>query len=215
MTRKETIFYFILGAINIASGIANIDWLNYITKPLLMISLGIFYFQKTKANLTLQDKIMLAALVFSCFGDTFLMFQAKNPHFFLFGLGSFLLAQIAYCFIFSKNGKRDLFKRIPFVLYSASLFYFLKPSIPNDFLFPIIVYTLAITWMGNQAVERQANPKSYQFVLLGAITFIVSDSLIAINKFAFSIPMAGLWIMATYIVAQYLIIEGILEGRKK
>ncbi len=214
MTRKETLFYFALGLLNIIAGIIGNEWLNYLTKPLLMISLGVFYFLKTKRNLTLHDKIMLVALLFSCFGDTFLMFQGQNPNFFLFGLGSFLLAQIAYCFVFSKGGKRNLLKRTPFVIYAAALFFFLKPRIPNDFLLPIIVYTLAITWMGNQAVERQTNDKSYQYVLIGAIFFIISDSIIATNKFAFDIPLAGVWIMITYIIAQYLIVEGVLLGRR-
>ncbi len=213
MTRNETIFYFSLGIINIASGILDIEWLSFVSKPLLMISLFFFYFQKVKQNLNTSDKIMLISLIFSCLGDTFLMFQGKNSQFFLLGLGSFLLAQLAYCLVFSKEGKRNFFKRTPFVIYSITLFYFLKASIPKDFLLPIIVYTLAITWMGSQAVERQTNQKSYQFVLIGAILFIISDSLIAINKFAFSIPLSGLWVMATYIAAQYLIVEGVLLGR--
>jgi uncharacterized membrane protein YhhN len=69
--------------------------------------------------------------------------------------------------------------------------------------------------MGIKAMERQTNSKSYLFVLIGAMTFIASDSLIAINKFAFKIPLSDVWIMATYIIAQYLIVEGILLGRKK
>lgn len=213
MTRNETIFYFALGIINIASGILDIEWLNFVSKPLLMISLFAFYFQKVKNDISKTDKIMLVSLIFSCFGDTFLMFQGKNPQFFLFGLGSFLVAQLAYCVVFSKEGKREFLKRTPFVIYSTMLFYAIKSSIPKDFLFPVIVYTLAITWMGSQAAERQTNPKSYQFVLIGAILFIISDSLIAVNKFAFPITLSGLWVMATYIAAQYLIVEGVLLGR--
>jgi uncharacterized membrane protein YhhN len=213
MTRNETIFYFALGIINIASGIINLEWLNFVSKPLLMISLFFFYFQKVRQNINASDKIMLVSLIFSCLGDTFLMFQGKNPQFFLLGLGSFLIAQLAYCVIFSKGGKRDFLKRIPFVIYATSIFYFLKPNISKDFLLPIIVYTLAITWMGSQAAERQTNQKSYRFVLVGAILFIISDSLIAINKFTFAIPLSGLWVMATYIAAQYLIVEGVLLGK--
>jgi uncharacterized membrane protein YhhN len=136
MTRKETLIYFILGVINIAAGVTDINWLNYLTKPLLMISLGIFYFLKTKENFTSQDKIMLAALLFSCFGDTFLMFQRQNPNFFLFGLGSFLLAQLAYAFIFYKESKVQYLKRIPFLLYSVLLFNYLISDIPRDFRIP-------------------------------------------------------------------------------
>lgn len=215
MTRKETFFYFILGAVNIAAGVADIDWLNHLTKPLLMISLGVFYFLKTKDNFTSKDKIMLSALLFSCFGDTFLMFQGQNPNFFLFGLGSFLLAQLAYAFIFHKESKSQYLKRTPFLLYSVLLFNYLINDIPRDFRIPVGVYTLAITLMGIKAMERQTNSKSYLFVIIGAITFIASDSLIAINKFAFKIPFSDVWIMATYIIAQYLIVEGILLGRKK
>jgi uncharacterized membrane protein YhhN len=213
MTRKETIFYFALGIINIASGILDIEWLNYVSKPLLMISLFFFYFQKVKQNMEISDKTMLVSLIFSCLGDTFLMFQGKNSQFFLLGLGSFLVAQIAYCLVFSKEVKRSFLKRIPFAIYSTSLFFYLKPNISKDFSLPIIIYTLAISWMGIKAIERQTTQKSYSFVLIGAILFIISDSLIAINKFAYSIPLSGLWVMATYIAAQYLIVEGVLLGR--
>jgi uncharacterized membrane protein YhhN len=211
MTRNETIFYFALGIINITSGILDIAWLNYLSKPLLMITLGIFYFEKTKQNLTLQDKIMLSALLFSCFGDTFLMFQGQNSNFFLFGLGSFLVAQVAYAGVFKPLGLTNFNKRYPFIIYGFVFIVFLLDRIPKGFMMPIVVYATAIMWMGITAAERQTNSKSYRFVLIGAI----SDSLIAINKFAFAIPMAGVWIMATYIAAQYLIVEGILLGRKK
>ena len=80
-------------------------------------------------------------------------------------------------------------------------------------MIPISAYATAIMWMGITAAERQANQKSYRFILIGATLFIISDSLIAINKFAFSIPLSGLWVMATYIAAQYLIVEGVLLGR--
>ncbi len=213
MTRKETLFYFIICSVNIASVVAEIAWLNYLTKPLLMISLGIFYFLKTKENLNLQDKIMLTSLLFSCFGDSFLMFQAQNPDFFLFGLGSFLVAQISYYFIFQKNGKVQYLKRLPFTIYTMLLLFFLWRKIPSNFVLPILVYSFAIMMMGIGAVQRQTNLKSYQFVLVGAIFFIISDSIIATNKFAFDIPLAGVWIMITYIIAQYLIVEGVLLGR--
>jgi uncharacterized membrane protein YhhN len=69
--------------------------------------------------------------------------------------------------------------------------------------------------MGITAAERHTNIKSYGFVLIGAILFIISDSLIAINKFAFSIPLSDLWVMSTYIAAQYLIVQGVLLERNK
>ncbi len=215
MTRNETIFYFTLGTLNIGAGIIGSEWLGYLTKPLLMLTLGVFYYEKTKTNLVLRDKLMLVALLFSCLGDSFLMFQRQNPQFFLLGLGTFLVAQLTYCVIFSREGRAKYFWRTPFVMYAVTLFWLLKPHIPADFFVPVLAYTFALTWMGSQAVERQTNPKSYRLVLIGAILFIISDSFIAVNKFAYEIPQSGIWIMATYIAAQYLIVAGMLAGRKK
>ncbi len=215
MTRNETIFYFALGIINITSGVLDIEWLNYVSKPLLMISLFLFYFQKVRQNMSRTDKTMLISLIFSCLGDTFLMFQGINPQFFLLGLGSFLLAQISYTTVFRKSRKTEVVKSLPFAIYTAFLLFFLWNKIPSAFLGAIIVYSFAIMMMGIGSVERQTKPKSYRFVLIGAILFIISDSLIAINKFAFLIPLSGLWVMATYIAAQYLIVEGVLLGRNK
>jgi uncharacterized membrane protein YhhN len=40
------------------------------------------------------------------------------------------------------------------------------------------------------------------------MSFLLSDALLAINKFVAPIPMAGFWVMLTYITAQYLIVKG-------
>ena len=159
------------------------------------------------------DKIMLVSLIFSCLGDTFLMFQGQNSQFFLLGLGSFLVAQLSYSGVFKPLGITNYNKRYPFIIYGLVFIVFLLDRIPKGFMMPIVVYATAIMWMGITAAERQTNQKSYRFVLIGAVLFIISDSLIAINKFAFSIPLSGIWVMATYIAAQYLIVEGVLLGR--
>src|SRR6218665_1744899 len=105
MNRNQTVIFFTLSLINIISGIIENEWLGYLTKPLLMITLGFFYFQHTRATLTKRDQLVLVALFFSCLGDTFLMFQKQNPLFFLLGLGSFLLAQVCYVILFQQEGK--------------------------------------------------------------------------------------------------------------
>ena len=46
--------------------------------------------------------------------------------------------------------------------------------------------------------------------MIGAIFFIISDSLLAINKFYFPLPYSAFWIMSTYSFAQYFIVSGIL-----
>jgi uncharacterized membrane protein YhhN len=52
---------------------------------------------------------------------------------------------------------------------------------------------------------------SFAMVFGGAILFMISDSLIAINKFLEPLPQSGFWIMTTYIGAQFLIVRGLLR----
>lgn len=216
MNRNQTIIFFTLSCINIISGLINIEWLGYISKPLLMITLAFFYFHHTRSTFNNRDKIVILALLFSCLGDTFLMFQQQDHIFFLLGLGSFLLAQVCYIILFQQEGKSLHFRWLPFISYACLLLFFLLNKIPADFKIPIIIYAVVITLMGIRASERQVNEKSksYEFVLIGAVLFIISDSLIALSKFVVNIPLSGLWIMSTYVVAQYLIIHGLLISRR-
>ena len=46
-----------------------------------------------------------------------------------------------------------------------------------------------------------------RWVAIGACIFMLSDALIAINKFVTPVPLSGLWILATYFCAQMLIIH--------
>jgi uncharacterized membrane protein YhhN len=50
-----------------------------------------------------------------------------------------------------------------------------------------------------------------QYVFIGAIVFVLSDSILAVNKFYNPIQKSSFIIMLTYLVAQYLIVNGILK----
>jgi uncharacterized membrane protein YhhN len=53
-----------------------------------------------------------------------------------------------------------------------------------------------------------SNKKAGLLMMFGAMGFIISDSILAINKFYYSFESAGFIIMLTYGIAQWLIIEG-------
>jgi uncharacterized membrane protein YhhN len=170
----------------------------------------IFYFLQTKRLQNFQDKLMLIAFFFSMMGDTFLMFQGEQ--YFMFGLGSFLITHLLYIFVFSRNRlKSNWLARFSFIIFSGMMLFILQHHISNSLLIPIIIYMIAITVMAITASERNTNSESYQFVLIGAILFVLSDSLIAINKFVVTIPLQTILIMGTYILAQYLIAIGFLK----
>jgi len=57
----------------------------------------------------------------------------------------------------------------------------------------------------------KVNGLSYILVVIGAMLFVISDSLIAVNKFHMKINFAGVMIMITYVTAQYLIVLGCIR----
>ncbi|MFN3850307.1 MAG: lysoplasmalogenase [Spirosomataceae bacterium] len=213
-TRLFTIIYFTIAAIEIIADTMHQRLLVYCTKPLLLISLAIYYYLNvSKPKLTRQDKVMLAALIFSLGGDVLLMIREYNL--FIFGLGSFLIAHICYIVVFSKKIKLNNLARIILMVYVFIFIYYLRGYVPSGLFVPVLLYALTIATMGIKAFERQAaTKKSYQFVAIGAVLFIISDSLIAINKFIELLPQSTLLIMGTYVLAQYLIVNGVLEENK-
>ena len=50
-------------------------------------------------------------------------------------------------------------------------------------------------------------------VALGAGCFMVSDALLAMNRFVSPLPMPQVWVLTTYYLAQVLIVMGVLRGR--
>ena len=175
-----------------------------------MISIMVFYFLQTQNRQNFQDKLMLIAFFFSLLGDTFLMI--KSEKFFMFGLGSFLITHLFYIFIFSRNRlKNNVLIRIAFLIFLGIMLLILKDNVNKSLLIPIIIYMITITIMAISASERKTNPDSYRLILLGAIVFVLSDTLIAIDKFVVPVPFQTFLIMGTYVLAQYLICVGFLK----
>jgi len=187
--------------------------LDMISKPLLMPTLATYFFLSVEGRNRLAF-YMVIALMFSWFGDVFLMFQQINGLYFIIGLVSFLLAHITYVIIFRKSNVG--FKPKPFtyatgflmVIYGMLLLMLLWPGL-SDMKVPVVFYTFVIMTMGISALFRKASGSS--LVLIGAILFISSDSLLAINKFSEAIPGARFWVMASYILAQFTIVAGMIE----
>jgi uncharacterized membrane protein YhhN len=170
----------------------------------------VFYFFQTQNQRNFQDKLILIAFFFSLLGDTFLMFQGEK--YFMFGLGSFLITHLFYIFTFSRNWlKTNILARISFIIFSVIMLFLLQHNIGISLFIPIVIYIITITIMAISASERKANSESYRLVLLSAVLFLLSDSLIAIDKFVVPIPFQTFLIMGTYILAQYLIAVGFLK----
>lgn len=187
----------------------------WITKPALMLLLAGYYYQEKKTTLDNMDKWMLLALFFSWLGDIFLMFSAEI--FFLLGLGAFLITHLLYIFLFKKDFqiKDKVNFSVAFAMLTLYGFGLLKnvlPKLPSDMLIPVAIYAFTILTMVITAVGRKGNVsrESHNLILIGAVSFMISDSLIAMNKFVSELPNANIWIMLLYMVGQLLIVKGYL-----
>ena len=183
---------------------------HYFAKPALLLSLIIFYAVKSNNIPPKIRSLTYSALIFSLFGDILLMFVNRSAHFFTAGLASFLLAHIMYILVFlkSKNSTKKpwLFTGI-LLVYGAGLFWLLKDNL-GEMLLPVFFYMVVILTMATAAVLRVDRvPKiSFIFVLFGAILFLISDSLLAINKVYTPLAYSNISIMFTYAFAQLFIV---------
>lgn len=219
-TEKQfSILFFVIVLFEIITGSTeNLQIAHYIAKPAIVISL-VFLFIKTSEGISKSIKrITLLALVFSVLGDILLMFVDQSPHFFTVGLIAFLLAHIMYILVFlrHRNKQKSILSFVILLLvYASGLFYLLKEGL-GEMLVPVIIYMIVILSMATTAFVRRGivNSNSYNLVFIGAIFFMISDSILALNKFYQPIPFSNISIMLTYALAQYLIVLGILKLKK-
>lgn len=160
----------------------------------------------------LKGKLLFAALIFSAGGDIAL--ALGEGQYFIIGLGLFLVAHIVYIVTFSRDFKAQK-SRIPIavllVAYAVAIAVIMTPSL-KEMMLPVYVYMVVITLMGIFAAFR--GPKS-KLVLYGALSFIVSDSILAINRFMVAVPASDYLIMITYYLAQVLIVYGFVKDNQE
>jgi len=192
--------------------------LEYYVKPLIMIWMAVYFliFRKKK-EFTLP---VLVAFFFSWVGDNMLMFSGENELFFFAGVGGFFIAQLTYIYIFTKSSEyggkgyiqKHLIVGILFLAYVAGIYFLLDPGLDGVMKPVILIYALSLIGMSMMALNRNSrvNYTSFLMVFLGSVLFVISDSMIALNKFLVEFSLAGFWIMVTYISAQYLIMRGLI-----
>ena len=157
---------------------------------------------------------LLAALVASLAGDVALMLEGL----FIPGLVAFLLAHIAYTQRFRQDTpwlpRRRVWAGVSAIgaLAYAVLWF---GGLPPGLRVPVAVYVLAITLMASQALGRAIvwRDGPSRMVAAGAVCFMVSDTLLAVNRFVTPLPASALWVLGSYGAAQCLMVMGLLRAR--
>ena len=203
--------FFVVTALNLLAEVISSPMLIYLSKPLLMVTLGLAFFWSVSAQ-TRFTRLILLGLFFSWGGDVLLMLvNLRGEGYFVLGLASFLMAHVCYITAFwgqVESGKGWLKKHpwllAPFLIYLAGLTFWWWNDL-GALRIPVSLYSAVIITMGLSALNLKGSIRERALILLvsGAMLFILSDSMIAINKFKHPFPAAHLWIMITYLAAQY------------
>jgi len=222
---KKILFHVPIGIIVVGTILSSYlynDWAMYIFKPLIMIWIGSYFLFHAKSIDKKVVRITLAAFLFSWLGDILMMFTEKGDIFFASGVFVFLIAQVFYIILFLKtinlSGKKPFLRKNPYwliayIAYGLLFAILLYDNLDASLRIAIFIYMAAILSMSAMALNRLDNvhPISFTLVFAGSVLFIISDSIIAIDKFLYNFEHARAIILSTYIIAQYLIMKGLLK----
>jgi uncharacterized membrane protein YhhN len=183
-----------------------------ILKTLSVSLLSVAAFRQMKGT---AKYLLTTALLLSSLGDFFLALREEK--YFVFGLLAFLTAHLVYIMLFwqvmrlkpsSANAAQKVLIGV-IVTCSAAMCWWLLP-VPDGLTVPVAVYLAIITLMVLSAILAG---KSSWLTPVGAILFMLSDSLIALSRFKHLIGglPAHLMIWSLYYIAQYLIFRGVIN----
>lgn len=175
--------------------------LQFIFKPLTMLLIISIALLNISAPPDFYQKMIVAGLILSTVGDVFLIEQDR---FFIHGLISFLLGH--FCYVAAFWTAPNLPSGIFYLLYVASFLIVLWKNL-GKLKIPVIVYAATIalmSWLAFSLYLKSTDAK-FLFAFLGSLVFVVSDSLLAYNKFKKPFALAHPLILGTYFLAQWLI----------
>ncbi|MDX3312647.1 lysoplasmalogenase [Streptomyces sp. ME08-AFT2] len=174
-------------------------------KPLLMPLLAAW------AALRGAPRLLVAALLCGWGGDTLLLFDADAA--FLAGMASFAAGHVCYLVLFIRIGRSRACVPLLAPCYAVALIttvVLLRPDLPADLRLPVAVYSTLLTAMAYTATARLGPVAG-----AGGALFLLSDTLIATGVADWpQPPRPDLWIMLTYLAAQFLLVRGCLGERR-
>lgn len=196
---------FVSAALTILASYQNRRLTLYLFKPLTILFIIFIALQPKYPTSAFYRYTTIAALLFSLAGDVFLMLPSDR---FIQGLVSFLLAHLIYIVAFTTESGRALstLDLLPFLFYGLLMLRVLWPHL-GRMRAPVIVYMLAILLVGWTAASRWllTGQDGSRLAFLGAVLFIISDSILAFDRFRRHFRSAQLLVLSAYFTAQWLI----------
>ena len=193
--------------------------IQYASKLVLLPLLMLFFYVQPFFETAAKTKYLILLGLFGSFlGDAFLLSEA----YFIPGMIAFMTTHIFNILFIHplkpKMGESKTKLYVSILLLAAFcvfVYLFLKDAM-GTLIYPILVYMLLISTSAIYTVRASLNEKANKIADLfwtpGMLFFIASDAVLAFNKFYWStqspIDHIGLVTMATYGVAQMLLVKG-------
>lgn len=161
-----------------------------------------------------KNQAIVLGLIFSSFGDALLgATDLWKVDYFIHGLLAFLVAHLFYIYHYYNKLKQPLSKfplpGLVMACYYIGIMLQLFPNVESDLKVPVVIYGAIITSLGwialSRSLESSRFDKKNALAAIGVLSFIASDSSLAIHKFSFAYPHSHEIIMGTYYLAQLCI----------
>ncbi|MFD0311715.1 lysoplasmalogenase [Streptomyces sp. NPDC127119] len=198
--------FALVGAVDLVSLAVGLDTGHAVAKPLLMPLLA------ACAHLCGGPRLLVGALLFGWGGDVLLLLDTEPA--FLAGMASFAAGHVCYLLLFAKLGgsaapgtRSARLTAAAYALALVATVTLLWPGLPAGLRVPVAGYSLLLTAMAYGATRLGP------LAAAGGALFMLSDTLIATGVAERpQPPRPDLWIMLTYIAAQYLLVSGVLRA---
>ena len=218
--RIAGIVFLVLSLLDVLPLLVGIEGIHSRVKPLLIPSLAVAALCALLPAFKGRKTVLLAVgLLLHTAGDILLIFDNKGFLFFALGLGAFLLGHICYLWVLLtgmgglKGWKEALccVLPLPLAIVLAGIF-----GAEGFMRYALVVYAFTLLFEIATGVlwMLRGRPMGIR-ILLGAVIFLISDALLALNAFAdIDFPTRHGLVMATYLVAEWLLVSGMVRNRQ-
>lgn len=210
MNKKIVLLFALLAANFALSTLIKPYPLSWAVKLLPMLLLIGVAWQSLK-NKSVETKFFIAGLVFSACGDFILDYDRDS--WFIFGLGAFFIAHLCYLtslkpYVKKLSQVKFYIALVCYLLYGAVMLTILADGLGELFV-PVVGYMSILLLM---ALATVFSEKSNVWLIVGGISFVLSDSLLGFDKFYMPIENVHFAIMISYYFAQFALLKGFTKA---